>query len=141
MAHWHYQVSETGAGLSRNCVPGVAQVMRMQIWNADLLADLGPGNRLVEVASSQRIAVLVWEHQPRLAVAGELIKLATDAHRPPIKIKICDGQGSDLTTPRNGAKVLSSTKARHRRGTISTRSKTCEMLTAGRSSPAPRQHL
>jgi hypothetical protein len=50
MAHRHYQVSETGAGLSRNCVPGVAQVMQMQIWNADLLADLGPGNRLVEVA-------------------------------------------------------------------------------------------
>jgi hypothetical protein len=52
---------------------------------------LGPGNRLVEVASSQRIAVLVWEHKPRLAVAGELIKLAMDEHRPPIKIKIFDG--------------------------------------------------
>ena len=72
MAHSCHQVTEAGAGLCRQCVAGVSQIVKMQSWKSERLARLAPLGAGAEVGSSERAAPSSSEDQRAICGWGEL---------------------------------------------------------------------
>src|ERR1035437_2459527 len=71
MAHSCHQITETGAGLRRQCVAGVPQIVKMQSWESQRLARLAPPSASAEGGSPERAAPSSSEDQRVICGWGE----------------------------------------------------------------------